>query len=59
MVISGARSFFAALVLLAFRVLRPPYRENDPETPGGPSTGLSAQADVRTPAAASRETRFF
>jgi drug/metabolite transporter (DMT)-like permease len=32
MVISGARSFFAALVLLAFRILRPPYRKNAPQT---------------------------
>jgi drug/metabolite transporter (DMT)-like permease len=62
MVISGARSFFAALVLLAFRVLHPPYRENAGEVPGGPSiplTGLAAQTEGRASVAAVRETRFF
>jgi drug/metabolite transporter (DMT)-like permease len=62
MVISGARSFFAALVLLAFRVLRPPYRENAGEVPGGPPippTGLSAQTNGRASVPALRETRFF
>lgn len=56
MVISGARSFFAALVLLAFRVFRPSYRENAPETSGSPA---AAQTADRMPAAALRETRFF
>jgi drug/metabolite transporter (DMT)-like permease len=61
MVIAGARSFFAALVLLAFRAFRPPYREreNAPEAPGGPVTGLSGQTEEKAPAAALRETRFF
>ena len=58
MVISGARSFFAALVLLAFRILRPPYRENAPEVPGSPSTGISAQTDAALDAAL-KESRFF
>jgi drug/metabolite transporter (DMT)-like permease len=60
MVISGARSFFAALVLLAFRAFRPPYREN---TPGGAAAGLSGQGQTGGQAAPAlkelRETRFF
>jgi drug/metabolite transporter (DMT)-like permease len=35
MVISGARSFFAALVLLAFRLLQPPYRGDVPKAADG------------------------
>jgi drug/metabolite transporter (DMT)-like permease len=59
MVISGARSFFAALVLLAFRVLCPPYRGNVPEAPDGPAAGISGQTDGRARTQALRETRFF
>ncbi|MDR0710543.1 MAG: DMT family transporter [Spirochaetaceae bacterium] len=42
MVISGARSFLAALVLLAFRLLQPPYRGDVLETTGG---GRAANPD--------------
>jgi drug/metabolite transporter (DMT)-like permease len=59
MVIAGARSFFAALVLLAFRALRPPRRENGP---GIPADGFSGQTDGTAQGATLkelREARFF
>jgi drug/metabolite transporter (DMT)-like permease len=56
MVIAGARSFFAALVLLAFRAFRPPYRGNIPEAP---AAGPSGRMDEKARTAALRETRFF
>jgi drug/metabolite transporter (DMT)-like permease len=59
MVISGARSFFAALVLLAFRFLCPPYRENAPEAPPAGLPGQTAEQTGQADAAALRETRFF
>jgi drug/metabolite transporter (DMT)-like permease len=62
MIISGARSFFAALVLLAFRALYPPYRENAEKIQDSssiPPTGLSAQTSGQTSFPALKETRFF
>jgi drug/metabolite transporter (DMT)-like permease len=58
MVISGARSFFAALVLLAFRAFRPPYRENMQD---GAAAGFSGQTGGQAAAALKelRAARFF